>query len=122
MQDCQELAVWSKSRGLLAALFKITEVPPDSKCEHLVDMLRKDCIAIPANIARSFGCGSEGEQHRLMHNSLMSAEKFEHDLESAHDKHYLKNKDFDLLFRETGNIKKMLITLINDSRQSHRKN
>jgi len=122
MQHCQELAVWSKSRGLLAALFKITEVAPDSECENLVNMLRKNCIAIPANIARSFGCGSMGEQHRLMHNSLASAEKFEHDLECAHDKHYLKNKDFNLLFRETGKIKNMLVAMLNDTTQSHRKN
>jgi len=112
MQDDCRTKVWLKSRYLLLAIYKITEMFPGNDSSKLKSQIRKSCIAIPANISRGFSGYKTKDLRHFVGISLNSTSELENQLQYAHDRHFLDNSEYKKLTKETDDIKDMLTAIL----------
>jgi four helix bundle protein len=112
VRDFRALKVWEKSHNLVLAVYDLTGTFPREETFGLTAQLRRCSASIPANIAEGCGRSGDAELGRFMIIAMGSASELDHFLLLAHDLGYLNDQDHQRLSRETGEVKRMLSTLI----------
>jgi four helix bundle protein len=112
MQYFKKLTVWQKSHSLAVAAYQATAAFPKYELYGLTSQIRRACVSIPANIAE--GCGREGnaELARFLQIALGSATELEYHILLVRELKMLNNQDYEQLDREVGEVRRMLISLI----------
>lgn len=117
MKDYKNLIVWQKSHVLTLAVYKISiQFPPEEKF-GLVSQIRRASSSIAINIAEGCGYESKKEFVRFLQISSGSANETEYLLHLCKDLGYIKDNDFENLFGLITEIKKMLYSLKQKSKQ-----
>jgi four helix bundle protein len=106
------MKVWQSSHRLVLAVYSATGIFPREETYGLTAQLRRCCASIPANIAEGCGRSGEAELGRFMVIAMGSASELEYHLLLAHDLGYLGTQDYQELSQRTGEVKRMLSTLI----------
>jgi four helix bundle protein len=112
VRNFRALKVWEKSHRLVLAVYDATGSFPREEIYGLTAQLRRCCASIPSNIAEGCGRGSDAELGRSMLIAMGSASELEYHLLLARDLGYLSAKDYRDLSQRTGEVKRMLSTLI----------
>ena len=121
MRNFRALKVWKKSHWLVLAVYNATGTFPREETYGLTAQLRRSCASIPANIAEGCGRSGEGELVRFMVIAMGSASELDYHLLLARDLGYLRARDYQELSQATGEVKRMLSTLITKVRPADNK-
>ena len=113
MQDFKKLEVWRKSHSLTLKIYGITNRFPRSELYGLTSQIRRSASSIPANIAE--GCGRYGnaELTRFLRISMGSASELEYHILLAHDLSYMTTEEYNDIYKQLIEIKRMLTGLSN---------
>jgi four helix bundle protein len=111
MKDFRKLNVWQKAHLLTLETYKTSKTFPKDELYGLTSQIRRACSSIPANIAE--GCGREGEAEfgRFLQIAQGSASELEYHLLLARDLKFLENKDYESLFSQLLEVRRMLTNL-----------
>jgi four helix bundle protein len=112
VRDFRKMKVWQSSHQLVLAVYSATGIFPREETYGLTAQLRRCCASIPANIAEGCGKSGEAELGRFMLIAMGSASELEYHLLLARDLGYLGARDYQELSQRTGEVKRMLSTLI----------
>lgn len=104
----EDIEAWKKARELTKKVYRITSIEKFSKDWELRDQIRRASISVMSNIAEGFDSSSKIEFARFLNISRRSASEIQSQLYVALDQGYIEKKDFDLLYKEAEEIRKML--------------
>jgi four helix bundle protein len=121
MRTFRALKAWKKSHWLVLAVYNATGTFPREETYGLTAQLRRSCASIPANIAEGCGRSGEAELVRFMVIAMGSASELDYHLLLARDLGYLRTQDYQELSQATGEVKRMLSTLITKVRPADNK-
>ena len=112
MRDFRKLNVWHEAHSLTLEVYKASKIFPKDETYGLTSQMRRAWSSIPANIAE--GCGREGEAEfkRFLQIAQGSASELEYHLLLARDLGFLNDENFESLNKHTGQIGRMLTTLL----------
>ncbi|MDP9238122.1 MAG: four helix bundle protein [Chloroflexota bacterium] len=117
MRDFRELKVWEKAHRLTLAVYVAAKALPKDEVYGLTSQIRRAASSIPANIAEGCGRMSDAELSRYCGIAFASANELEYHLLLARDLDYLTPEAYDVLNRDTLEVKKMLAAFIVALRQ-----
>lgn len=115
MKDFRNLNVWEKAHKLTVELYTLTKGFPKEEIYGLTSQLRRASSSIPINIAEGCGRGSNADFARFLQISMGSASETEYLLILCKELGYLNN-ELDSLVQDIQEIKKMLSSLINKTK------
>ena len=112
MQDFRNLKVWEKSHTFVLAVYGATQNFPKSEAFGLTSQIRRASVSIPSNIAEGCGRGSDADFARFVQMSLGSAFEVDYQLLLSRDLNYLPQDQYNLLFAQASEVKRMLNSLL----------
>lgn len=112
MKDYKNLKVWQKAHKLTLEIYRVTRNFPEEEKFGIIFQIRKSSSAVSTNIAEGCGHHSQKEFSRYLNIAAGSASETEYLLLLSYDLGYLQDEDFNYCTRETGEVKKMLRSLI----------
>jgi len=112
MQTFRNLRVWEKAHTLTLDVYRSSRAFPREELYGLTSQMRRSSASIGANIAE--GCCRKGdcEMGRFLQIAMGSASELEYHLLLAHDLAMLEAEDYQRLFEEAIEVKRMLASLI----------
>jgi|TARA_B110000908_G_C9862999_1_gene274937 four helix bundle protein len=108
----EEITAWQKARVLTSDVYTITRQKPFCQDYGLVDQIRRASGSIMHNIAEGFDAGSNKEFVRFLRYSFRSASEVQSQLYIALDASYIDQSEFELLYEQSTEIKKIIAGLI----------
>jgi len=75
--DHKELDVWKKSMDLVATIYKITQLFPDSEKFGLTSQMRRAAVSIPSNIAEGAARKGNKELQQFLYIAIGSLAELE---------------------------------------------
>ena len=112
MKDFKSLKVWEKSHSFTLKVYKLSLIFPKDELYGLTSQVRRSASSIPTNIAEGCGRGSDADFARFLQMAFGSASETEYILLLVKDLNYISENDYDNLFQDITEIKKMLATFI----------
>jgi len=112
MQDFRDLRVWERAHQLVFDIYKSSSAFPREEVYGLTSQMRRASVSIGANIAE--GCCRQGdaELKRFLQIAMGSASELEYELLLAHDLSILKTTEYNRLFNQATEVKRMPAVLI----------
>ncbi|NQU20686.1 MAG: four helix bundle protein [Candidatus Nealsonbacteria bacterium] len=120
MQDFRKLKVWQKAHELTLAVYEVTRGFPSDERYGLTSQMRRSAASIPANIAEGCGRSTSGDFARFLDIAAGSASEVQYHLLLARDLCHLDAKTCQRLSDDVIEVKRMLASLTNTVRRSHR--
>ncbi len=112
IQSYRDLQIWQKGMSLVTSIYRITEKYPKSEQFTLVSQTRRSAISIPSNIAEGYGRNSTSDYIRFLRISGGSLYELQTQVEIAVNLNYVTPKDFDMVYKASDEIAKMIGGLI----------
>ena len=112
MQDYRDLKVWSKAHLLALKVYKITKAFPKEEQFNLTSQIRRAALSVPTNIAEGAGKFSNKDFAKFLQIALGSINEVDYLIIFSNDLGLIDKDEFDILSKEVGEIKGMLISLI----------
>jgi four helix bundle protein len=108
MQDFRNLKVWQKAHALTLAVYRRTKSFPSDERFGLTSQLRRSCASISANIAEGCARGGDIDFARFVTVAAASASETDYHLLLASDLQYLNGSDYQQLFQQVSEVRRML--------------
>jgi len=108
----EDIEAWKRSREMTKAIYKISSKDKFSKDWALRDQVRRASISVMSNIAEGFDSGFSAEFARFLNISRRSASEVQSQLYVAADQSYINTVEFDHLYEELEQIRKMITGFI----------
>jgi four helix bundle protein len=117
MNDFHKLTVWQKAHQLALSVYKATGPFPREEVYNLTSQMRRAATSIPTNIAE--GCGRAGgaEFGHFLQIAMGSTCELEYKLLLACELHYIDDEVHLSLMGTIEEVKKMLVSLIQQTRK-----
>jgi four helix bundle protein len=112
MQNYKELKVWEKAHSFTLKIYQVTKEFPKEEIYGLTSQMRRAAASIPVNIAEGCGRNSNLELANFLQISLGSTNEMEYDLLLAKELVYLSEPNYSELNILIGEIRAMLLSLI----------
>jgi len=112
IKNFEEIESWKRARQLSKKIYKITSTEKFSKDWELKEQIRRAAISVMSNIAEGFDSSSKIEFARFLGISRRSASEVQSQLYIALDQNYIDANDFNPLYKETEEIRKMITGFI----------
>jgi four helix bundle protein len=112
MQNYKELKVWEKAHSFTLKIYQVTKEFPKEEIYGLTGQMRRAAASIPVNIAEGCGRNSNLELANFLQISLGSSNEMEYDLLLAKELVYLSEPNYSELNILIGEIRAMLLSLI----------
>jgi four helix bundle protein len=112
MKSYRDLTVWQKAITLARVAYHASQTFPGKELYGLTSQIRNTASSIPANIAEGWGRGSRKEYVQFLKISRGSLYEMETHLFLSREFDYLSNRALEDLLVKTGEVGKMLNTLI----------
>jgi len=112
MRNFRNLSVWQKAHELTLAVYHATKSFPKEEIYGLTSQMRRSSASIAANIAEGCGRRTDADFARFVQNAFGSASELEYHLLLARDLGLLKAAEYENLFLNTVEVKKMLSGLL----------
>jgi len=113
MSNFRNLLVWQKSMVLVTKIYTETNNFPKEEVFGLTSQIRRSTISIPSNIAEGLGRESSKEFLRFLNISIGSLFELQTQLEIAKNITYLEEKTFNILYEDTRELERMLVSFTN---------
>ena len=107
----EDIQAWQKARGVTKKIFVVTNEQQFAKDFTLKDQIKRSAISIMANIAEGFGRRTRTEFAHFLNIARGSATETQSHLYVALDLNYLKQCEFDEIYRMLEEISKMTVVL-----------
>lgn len=117
MQNYNKLMVWSKAHDFTLYTYRLTSHFPKEEVYALVSQMRRAVSSIPMNIAEGCGRKSKADFAHFLTISLGSSNEIDYQFLLAKDLKYITEEEFHTAQLKVGEIRAMLISLINKVRQ-----
>lgn len=104
----EDITAWQKARELTSCIYRQTLIPEFRKDFGLVDQIRRASGSVMHNIAEGFDAGSNKEFIRFLRYSFRSASEIQSQLYIALDARYINQAEFEQLYQQATEIKKLL--------------
>jgi four helix bundle protein len=114
----EELDIWRKAREITRKIYNLSNEGLFGKDFALRDQIRRACISIMANIAEGFERSGTGEFLQFLAMAKGSAGEVRSLLYIALDQGYVEQETFDQLSAQTGEISRMIGSLMNYLKKS----
>ncbi|RYX80589.1 four helix bundle protein [bacterium] len=112
MQDFRNLKIWQKSHLLAIDIYKATQNFPKSETFGLTSQIRRAAVSVPSNIAEGCGRGSDADFCRFVQMAMGSSFEVDYQLLLSRDLGLLTQSDYDGLFAQVCEVKRMLNSLL----------
>jgi len=112
IQKFEDIEAWKRARELTKSIYKVSSKDRFSKDWSLRDQIRRAMISITSNIAEGFDSGFSTEFARFLNISRRSASEVQSQLYVALDQLYISTGEFNDLYGETEEIRKMITGFI----------
>lgn len=111
MRDFRGLAVWRKAHALTLNVRRATRGFQRAGSGPLQSQIIRSSESIPTNIVEGCFAASQKEFARYLDISIKSSGETEYQLQQAHDRGLLGERDWRTMSAETVEVRKMLIGL-----------
>lgn len=105
----ERLTIWQDSRVLIKEIYLVTQKFPRTEQFGLIDQIRRAGVSIALNIAEGSDRKSDLEFRRFLRMAISSCEEVVTGLYIAVDLNYLKQEEFDIIYKEAN----LLVAKIN---------
>jgi four helix bundle protein len=112
MRNYRDLKVWEKAHRSALQIYGLTKDFPKEEQFNLVSQLRRSALSIPTNIAEGSGKFTNTDFAKFLQIALGSAHEVEYLLLFSFELTHLEKNNYELIAKEIGEIKAMLIALI----------
>jgi four helix bundle protein len=112
MQDYRNLKVWQKAHLLVLEIYQVTSRFPRSERFGLTAQLKRAAISVPSNIVEGSARDSAKEFLRFLRIAFGSCSEVEYQVFLAADLGYLSPRDYEKIYTQVGEVKRMLNGLI----------
>ncbi len=112
MRVFQELKIWQRSHEFTLRIYESTKTFPKEELYGLTSQMRRSASSIPTNIAEGCGKNSNPDFARFINIAMGSAAELEYQLILSKDLQYISERDFDSLYNELVEIRRMINTFI----------
>ena len=112
MSNFRNLLVWQKAILLTTAVYQSTNQFPSYEIFGLTSQIRRASISIASNIAEGFGRDSKKEYLRFLNIAISSLFELQTQLEIAKNIDYLKQPEFNILYENSRELERMLVSFI----------
>ncbi len=112
MKSYRDLIVWQKSMDLVTKVYIISKCFPNEELYGITSQIRRSAVSIPSNIAERYGRHSTNDYLRFLQISSASLYELQTQLEISNNIGYLPKEDFEQICNLSGEIERMLSTLI----------
>ena len=116
MRNFRELKVWQKAHELTLNVYRVTAGFNREELYGLTSQMRRAAYSVPANIAEGCGKNSDVEFARYLQIAAGSASELEYFTELTHDLHMLARDDYEKVFTQVTEVKRMLFAFIESLR------
>ncbi|MCC9071362.1 four helix bundle protein [Flavobacterium sp. F-65] len=117
MSDFRKLLIWQKSMSLITKIYISTNNFPKEEIFGLTSQIRRSSISIPSNIAEGLGRESNKEFLRFLNISIGSLFEMQTQLEIAKNIAYLNENEFNILYEDSREVERMLVSFIKKLKQ-----
>ena len=118
MQGFRRLNVWNKAHQLTLEVYRVTARFPREELYALTSQMKRAASSVAANIAEGCGRGSDADFGRFLFMAMGSASELESHPVLARDLLFISEADYLQLDSLTGEVKRMLASLIQRTRES----
>jgi len=112
LKDFRDLRVWLKAHELTLKVYTETASFPKEELYGLTSQIRRCSASIAANIAEGCGRRGNGEFHRFLQIAAGSASELDYHLLLANDLKFLKQTQYQELYKALLELRRMLTALI----------
>jgi four helix bundle protein len=112
MQSFKNLKVWEKAHMLTLDVYRSTKCFPREELYGLTSQMRRSSASIGANIAEGVCRKGDLEFGRFLRIAMGSASELEYHLLLAHDLALLNTQDYQRIYGEAVEVKRMLASLM----------
>lgn len=109
----EELEAWKKSRKLVTTVYALCERKMLKYDRGLREQIQRASVSVMSNIAEGFDSGSSKSFLRYLHYSMGSASEVQSLIYVLRDLELISASEFELLYQDLVEIKKILFGLIN---------
>ena len=108
IENFEDIKSWQKARELTSKIYQITSEGKFSEDYGLRDQVRRASVSTMANISEGFGSEGNKEFIKFLNYSRRSALEVQSHLYVALDQEYISEEQFDQLYGEATELKKLL--------------
>lgn len=113
MSTFKDLLIWQKAMNLVTKIYQTTQLFPKDEQFELTSQIRRSSISIPSNIAEGFGRQGKNDYLKFLNISLSSLFEMQTQIEIAKNINYLNETDFSILYEDSRELERMLVSFIN---------
>jgi four helix bundle protein len=99
--------------NLVTDIYKSTKSFPKDEQFGLTSQIRRSSISIPSNIAEGYGREGKNDYLKFLNISLSSLFEMQTQIEIAKNITYLNENDFTILYEDSRELERMLVSFIN---------
>lgn len=108
MRKFQDLQIWHRSHALTLEIYQATKSFPKEEVYGLTSQMQRSSSSIPTNIAEGCGRNSNPDFARFLTIAMGSSAELEYQLILSRDLDYISLADFNTLFDDLTEIRKMI--------------
>ena len=108
----EDLQIWERSRKLTKLIYGITSSHKFVRDRALKDQLTRASVSVMSNIAEGFDSGTKAEFARFLSMSRRSISEIQSQLYAALDQEYVVKNEFESLYNEAEEIRRMITGFI----------
>ncbi len=98
---------------LVTKVYQSTKLFPKEELFGLTSQIRRSSVSIPSNIAEGYGRDGKNDYLKFLNISLSSLFEMQTQIEIAKNIDYLNENDFTILYNDSRELERMLISFIN---------
>ena len=117
MKDYRKLVVWEKAHNITLFIYKLTQAFPREEQYGLVSQIRRAAISTPTNIAEGCGKNTQPDFARYLQHAFGSMQEVQYLSFLSFELNYMDRKDYVALDKNIGEVKAMLVGLIQKVRK-----
>jgi four helix bundle protein len=104
IQKFEDIEAWQRGRELTRLVYQLSSTGQFARNFALKDQIRRAAISITSNIAEGFGRGGNREFIQFLATAKGSTSELQSQLYAALDAGYLKQNEFDELYKLAHNV------------------
>lgn len=108
----EDIDAWKEARVLTKTVYNMTESSKFTKDWGLSQQIQRATVSIMNNIAEGFDSGSKAEFTKFLGYARRSASEVQCDLYVALDRDYITQASFDVAYKQTEKVRRMVTAFI----------
>lgn len=118
MSTFKNLIIWQKSMELVTNIYLETKTFLKEELYGLTSQIRRASISVPSNIAEGYGRLGKNDYLRFLNIAISSLFELQTQLEIGKNLSFIQENNFNVLFENTREIERMLVSYIKKIKDS----